>query len=334
MLNRFFLKLLEKQNAPFLYVDCGARNEFNNLLVEMLPTAKYIGFEPDRQECDRLVRLAKQGYSYYPVALGKSAEKRSLYITSNSACSSLLQPNNEFWDQFLYCAEQIKIEAIQEIQTVPLDSFLPGIKIHHIDFLELDTQGTELEILQGAESFLSSTVLGIKVEVEFSYMYQNQPLFSDIDPYLRQFDFMLFDLSRHRYRRVNYPNECETRGQLLYGQAFYLKDYHVIKADKKDAFYKLIFIADFYGFHDYALEVVNFLLSGDAGRLDHFESDMLEQIRNIYTCESVPDKKTKVLRLLHNSPLRKILHKLMSVCKTIVYRYYQLTEKNRYSWSD
>ena len=71
-------------------------------------------------------------------------------------------------------------------------------------------------------------MLGLKVEVEFSPIYQDQPLFSDVDTYVRQFGFALFDLFRHRYRRQNYPRDLNTRGQLLCGHAFYLKDYHYL----------------------------------------------------------------------------------------------------------
>ena len=183
--------------------------------------------------------------------MGKRSESRTLYLTSNPACSSLLTPNHQFWGGFLDCAPLIEVKGTQEVQTVALDSYLPTVGVHHVDFLELDTQGTELDILQGGKTFLASSILGIRVEVEFSPMYQDQFLFSDVDAYVRQFGFMLFDLSRYRYRRKKYPRHLKTRGQLLYGHAFYLKDYHQLAGKTmKQSATKLAIIAGFYGFHD------------------------------------------------------------------------------------
>jgi hypothetical protein len=62
-----------------------------------------------------------------------------------------------------------------------------------------------MEILQGAQGFLSSTMVGVKYEVEFAPLYQGQALFGDVDKYLRQFGYMLFDLSRSRYRGAGFP---------------------------------------------------------------------------------------------------------------------------------
>src|ERR1700740_820321 len=92
-------------------------------------------------------------------------------------------------------------------------------------FLDLDTQGSELEILQGAKRFLSTSIVALKCEVEFSPLYEKQPLFGDVDRFLRECGFVLFDLSRSRYRRENFPRHALTRGQLLWGDALYFREH-------------------------------------------------------------------------------------------------------------
>ena len=92
-------------------------------------------------------------------------------------------------------------------------------------WMELDTQGSELEILRGADVLLRDSVLALQVEVEFAPMYTDQPLFGEIDSHLRGYGFSLFDLIRYRGRRKTLESHQRTRGQLLWGQALYLRDY-------------------------------------------------------------------------------------------------------------
>ena len=54
--------------------------------------------------------------------------------------------------------------------------------------------------------------MGLKIEVEFSPIYEGQPLFGAVDEYLRGFGFMLFDLSRNRYRRSAMPHDLLPAG--------------------------------------------------------------------------------------------------------------------------
>lgn len=325
----------DEQSLLLIYVSCGARADSKNPLVEATPGAIYVGFEPDPEECAGLRREAAPRYHYFPTAVGKCSETRTLYLTSNRSCSSLLAPNAAFFGQFKDCARQIAVTGNLEVQTVALDAYLPTVGIHRVDFLQLDTQGTELEILQGAKTFLASTILGVNVEVEFSPIYQNQPLFSDVDAYLRQFGFMLFDLSRARYRRQNYPYDKETRGQLLWGDAFYLKDYQRLSdPGMKAAAMKLARIAAFYGFHDYALEVIDFLLQGEAGLLNPAEAHELAHVRLGYLSSQASSRSVRAMIWLERSRLRWLFHKVGAASKRISVAYTFVTQQGNCSWSD
>jgi len=333
--NKTVLDLLAPLGGLFVYADCGARGDSAKPLVDLLPKAQYLGFEPDHEECARLNQQARTSYQYFPIALGRTCESRTLYVTSNPACSSLLMPNDVFWGRFQGCLPQIQIKENRPVKTVPLDSYLPTIGINHVDFLELDTQGTELEILGGAEKLLSSCVLGIRVEAEFFPMYRDQSLFSDVDAYVRRFGFMLFDLSRHRYRRENYPRDLPTRGQLLYGHAFYMKDYRRLVQDRiKEPAIKLALIAAFHGFHDYCLEITDYLLEERAGRLSSDESETLARARSDYLSSLSDDLRLKFMLRLERSPLRKLFHWTGKRAAKFAATYSFVKSERNYSWSD
>ena len=253
---------LSRLVPEIVYVICGARGETSHPLLRALPQLKFVGFEPDSEEYDRLSSQITPGFSYFNVAVGGRDERRVLYVTRNAGCSSLLPPNQPLYGQFKDCSADLEVIAKKEINTVSLDSFLPKSGIPSIDFLHLDTQGTELDILQGAQSFLSSSIVGVKCEVEFAPLYEGQALFGDVDGFLRQHGFVLFDLSRSRYRRAGFPDDALTRGQLLWGDAIYLRDYKSLPSAANNlALFKLCLLAAHLQFHDYALEVLEFLLS-------------------------------------------------------------------------
>ena len=266
-----------------VYVMCGARGEARNRLTAALPSARFVGFEPDPKAYERLARNPAPGHSYYKAAVGAREETRTLFVTREPACSSLLKPNADFFGQFTDCAPQIEIVEECAVETVSLNYFLDRAGIKSVDFLELDTQGTELEILKGADHFLASSVSGLQIEVEFSAMYEGQPLFGTVDEYLRGFGFMLFDLSRNRYRRAAMPRDLITRGQLLWSDALYLRDYRRFAGDAaKEHALKLCVIAGLLEFHDYALEAWDFVLQEGAGKISDIERAALSNLRKHY----------------------------------------------------
>jgi hypothetical protein len=84
-----------------------------------------------------------------------------------------------------------------EINLNTLDAYFKQQKV--IDFLKIDTQGSELSILKGAEKMLELGLIKIiKVEVSTVATYEQQPLFSDIDIYLRKFNYCLVDFLTYR----------------------------------------------------------------------------------------------------------------------------------------
>jgi FkbM family methyltransferase len=264
---------------PLTYLDVGARAMKQNRFVEAFPHAQYIGFELDVEECKRLNSLNIERHQFYPQAIGRKIETRTLYVTRNPACSSLYEPNSQEMRRFMECGPYFDVLEKKTVKTVSLDDWHRDNDLPGVEFLELDTQGSELDILQGSKHLLTSSVLGLQVEVELFPMYKDQPLFSDVDSYLQRRGFWLFDLSRYRLRRAY----LKTRGQLLWGHAFYLKDVHQMEKRQLAQFLILAAIASYYGFEDYALEVLETILKNE---FDLEPFDTLEIIKKVLDSHS------------------------------------------------
>ncbi|MFC1521971.1 FkbM family methyltransferase [Elusimicrobiota bacterium] len=191
-----------------------------------------IGFEPDEKECEELNKqqAGKGSRRYFPVALNSYKGKRTFYVYAFSSSSSFYRPNNALVSRFPDIAN-LAVEKTIEINTVDLDSFAKEHDIKYVDFMKLDVEGAELDVLKGAESLLKSSVLGLQVEFLFSQWREEQPVFSDMDSYLRSHGFSLFDITINRHARsalreplYGKPPEPTKNGQCIWGDALYLLD--------------------------------------------------------------------------------------------------------------
>jgi len=87
---------------------------------------------------------------------------------------------------------QIKKAIPVEVRTI--GNFLSQQNIDQIDFLKLDTQGTELEILKGAQNGLANNKIGV-IYSEFSFIkyYSQQNSFSELELYLKNYNYECID---------------------------------------------------------------------------------------------------------------------------------------------
>jgi hypothetical protein len=86
-----------------------------------------------------------------------------------------------------------------------------------IDYLKIDVQGYELEIMRNGRNKLSNAVV-IESEVEFVPLYQNQPLLGDFQCFMRDEGFVLhkfIDVGGRPFRPFKPPNPFYPISQLL-----------------------------------------------------------------------------------------------------------------------
>ncbi|MTJ51066.1 FkbM family methyltransferase [Dolichospermum sp. UHCC 0259] len=233
------------------------------------PNLTIYGFDADADACEAAeAELESKGINWtekhIPLALGKCIGAVTLYVTKHPMCSSLYEPNEPLLSRFVNLPELAGLDFTIEIETTTLDAFCQAEGIETIDFLQIDVQGADLDVLQGASEILTRGVLGVQIEVEFSPLYLNQPLFADVDTHLRKNGFTLFNLATTYRPRARSPIVSKNRsGQILWGDAFYLQDpidknvNPVVKEPGK--IFKVACVADVLGFPDYALELLEYL---------------------------------------------------------------------------
>jgi FkbM family methyltransferase len=168
----------------------------------------------------------------YPVALGPAAGRATLNLTALPNMSSTLSPNRPLLETFRKKGEHTKIVSTLDMPVDTLDA-LAAREGRTIDAIKVDTQGSELGILEGARTCLSRSVIMAEVEVSFFPRYSGQALADDIIGFMREQGFELLDLYRlKRYRRKNAEGIAnislgrgQRAGRLAYGDAlFFLEE--------------------------------------------------------------------------------------------------------------
>ena len=200
-------------------LDIGARGGIHPRWQPFYSRLDVRAFDADAEECERL-NQGQHPYRvvYIPAALGAvDGEQRLLHITKAPGCSSLLAPNAELCSKFSY-GREMEVMSVKNVLISRLDTVCPDFSA---DFIKIDTQGTELEILRGAGKLIDSTI-GVELEVEFIQQYVDQPLFADVDTFMRARGFSLRGL-RRSYWRQDALHGHSFGGQLVHGDALYLR---------------------------------------------------------------------------------------------------------------
>jgi len=259
------------ERSPLVLVDVGARGGVKNNWAAAVRHLRSYGFEPDQGEFGRLVGSPdanRTGTTFFPTALHNRREPIRLHIARDRGLTSVFEPNRGFLDAFPD-ADRFDTIDVQQVEADTLDNQLHSHGVVDVDFLKADTQGSELFVLQGAANTLASTIFGVEVEVEFTPIYRDQPLFADVDRFLREQGFLLFGLRPCYWKRSTGRSLGGPRGQIIWADALYLKapaaferSLAAAPAQFRSKLLRAIAICLLYGYCDYALEISG--LGGDA----------------------------------------------------------------------
>lgn len=258
-----FDEVFERQ--PLVLVDVGARGGLKSNWAPARRHLRLIGFEPDPREFAALTRRAAasgSGDIFYNTALHNRRGAVTLYLARDRGLSSVFRPNRPFLDAFPE-ADRFDTLEVQEMQADTLDHVLGAGGITDVDFIKADTQGSELHVLEGGSGILASSVAGVEVEVEFSPIYDGQPLFADVDRFLRGLGFHLFDLRPCYWKRAAGRAIGGPRGQIIWGDALYFRSAPALQTalapldapGRRSKLLRAIAVALLYGYYDYALEL-------------------------------------------------------------------------------
>lgn len=197
-----------------LFLDLGAAGGIELRWEKISSVLRYVGFEPDSRARESLPNTKFASYELLFSVVSENKATQKLYITSDEGKSSNYHPNEVFLNRF---PNPSRFTVIKELESEA--NSIDAMITKPVDFIKLDIQGSELNALKGAANSLRS-VLGIEAEVEFSELYNKQPLFGSVSEFLKKHDFEFIDfVNLRRWER----NSFNGLGQLVFGDGLFLK---------------------------------------------------------------------------------------------------------------
>ena len=152
------------------------------------------------------------------IAVGAPAsdeDERVLHITAFRQCSSLYPPDVKELVRFSRDPGHYEVVQKLPISPVSLDQMAAhGELPSTVDFLIMDTQGAEHEIISTGASVVADVLVAV-VEVHFKGMYQGAPLFSEVDVLMRNLGFEFYRNIGVATGKFASPSPTTMRGDMM-----------------------------------------------------------------------------------------------------------------------
>ncbi|PPR72160.1 MAG: hypothetical protein CFH03_01634 [Alphaproteobacteria bacterium MarineAlpha3_Bin2] len=186
--------------------------------------ARVTGFEPNPEALATLQANKGDNETYLPHAVA-DGETHEFKVCRTPGMSSLLEPNQELLQYLNQFPDWGTVVRREKINTVRLDDVS---EVTNLDYLKIDIQGGELCVFENAPERLSECV-AIHSEVEFLPLYVDQPLFSEVELFLRGAGFLFhkFDplTSRVLEPLASKTGTYEGLCQIFWADAVFIRDF-------------------------------------------------------------------------------------------------------------
>ena len=218
-------KIINGEEA-ITFVDVGANTgQTIDLVRKNFKNAKIYSFEPtpelvkqleDKYIKDTRIKISEK-------ALADFDGEAKFYISTYSPTNSMLIPDIELYTE-IHSDRADDFKNLKEI-VVPVTTLSNWYKANNlnqrIDVLKIDTQGTELKVLKGAEDLLKDKIKIIILEIQFVNFYKGSP------PYYKIFEF----LYNHEFNLLDFYNNMRLNNlEIIESDLIFLKrDYFDLK---------------------------------------------------------------------------------------------------------
>lgn len=212
--------LLEKNlKNKLTLLDIGAAEGVNTKWNIIKNRINIILVEPHKESSKK---LKERGFKVLESVLHSQNNKEiKFYNTKKPTCSSFYKPNFEHLKKFSN-SERFNIVSENTFISKCLDDEIQ--RFDQPNFIKIDTEGSELDILKGSNKTLSN-VFGLEVECSFNQLREKQPLFEEVRSYLESQDFIFIDfVNLIRWEKDNYSFS----GQPQITDALFLKNEEII----------------------------------------------------------------------------------------------------------
>lgn len=208
-LRRNYSKLISEIDfGKLIHLDIGSQGGVIDIVKKYSDYFEVIMCEPIKEEADE---MRAQGYKVIEKPLSKESKEVTFFETQLSAGSSMYKPKGPYLDFYnpdpKYLALYDTVKETQ-IKCSTISEELSRLNVKELDFLKLDTQGSELDILKGIGNYKPVMIM---TEVQYLPFYDGVPSTYEVCQYLINSGYIPFALTSSLARTL-----CPTYGDGIF----------------------------------------------------------------------------------------------------------------------
>jgi FkbM family methyltransferase len=281
-------------------LDIGASGRGDASYHELLKAGacEVYGFDAVKDEVSALEAGGATGAKYTHSVLGDGSEQ-TFYTYERSVFSSLYPVCRSIIDYLERFADGTRLASAQKVQTLRLDDLAD---LPTIDFVQIDTQGAEVQILSHGRNVLANTV-AIVSELRFLRLYEGEPMMARVVSELESQGFVFHRILHVKTVPVPFARSQRVRMDLIAsqnvdGDAVFLRDLAMPAKIADEALKHLAILASaVFKSHDIALKCIDILV--DRGCVSQELSDAYIDVLPKQFLADEPQRRSRVKRVLN-----------------------------------
>ena len=197
------------KSEKLIALDVGAQGGFNS---DIFFPKKYNDFfepilvEPIKSEAEKL----NENKFVIQNALWSSKIRKKINILDNRlGSSSMFEPDIDKFEMHDIKDNELnnfKVTRTVEVDCDTIDNSLKKLNFENLDYLKIDTQGSELEILKGIGGYRPQL---IKIEAHIYSMYKEVPEWNKLVNFLYELNYLIIDWKGIGKHKARLPAEME-----------------------------------------------------------------------------------------------------------------------------
>lgn len=196
------LDVLRRAGVELTLVDVGASLEPFAPFRSLLGHVTYVGFDPDLREMHTESSLSGRRIIIDKALVAEPGQATArFFLTRNPTASSTLAPLAEEVAPYLH-AYRYEVVDEAEVTATTLPEALAEASLDRVDWIKLDTQGTDLRLLQALDEPRLTTIMAVDAEPGFDPHYEGEDTFGELHRWMVEQGFWLSDFELTRAVRL------------------------------------------------------------------------------------------------------------------------------------
>jgi len=190
---------------PVVLMDVGASGEIHHKWKRLARHAICVAFDPDKREMhvlDEGGNKFRKLFVINKIVAEKTMPDKPFYLTNSPYCSSTLMPVEEELQVWNFAA-LFRVVGEEHFNAITINDALREVGVSYIDWLKIDTQGTDLRIFMSVEEAVREKLMALEMEPGFIDIYKGEDKLDQILRRVTAEGFWLSSINVLGTQRIN-----------------------------------------------------------------------------------------------------------------------------------